>query len=104
MISALEEGEFNRTVIAQAGDEMLKTKGIRAVFVIARIASDEVAVSARSKNGFNVQMVMEKINGGGHMTAAGLQSKEFSVLELKAQLLEAIEAYLKGEEESASNT
>ncbi len=104
LISALEEGVFNRTVIAQAGDEMLKTKGIRAVFVIARIASDEVAVSARSKNGFNVQMVMEKINGGGHMTAAGLQSKEFSVLELKAQLLEAIEAYLKGEEESASNT
>ncbi len=104
LISALENGIFNRTVIAQAGDEMLKTKGVRAVFVIAKIKEDEVAISARSKNNFNVQMVMEKINGGGHMTAAGLQSKEYSVLELKAQLLEAIEAYLKGEEESASNT
>ena len=72
---------------------------MKAVFVIAHIAKDEVAISARSKGGFNVQMIMEKMNGGGHMTQAGLQTKEYDVKELKVMLLKILEEYLKGEKE-----
>ena len=99
MISALEDGIFDRTLIAQSGNSMLKTRGVKAVFVIAHIAKDEVAISARSKGGFNVQMIMEKMNGGGHMTQAGLQTKEYDVKELKVMLLKILEEYLKGEKE-----
>ncbi len=88
---------YPRSIISQAGDTMLQTIGIIAVFVIANISKDEVAISARSKEGFNVQMVMEKMNGGGHMTAAGLQVKDKSINELENELHIAIEDYMKGE-------
>ena len=42
-------------------------------------------------------MVMEKLNGGGHMTAAGLQVKDRSISELEKMLIVAIEDYMKGE-------
>ena len=44
-------------------------------------------------------MIMEKMNGGGHMTQAGLQTKEYDVKELKVMLLKILEEYLKGEKE-----
>lgn len=97
LISSAAEGIFNRPIISQACDTMLQTRGVKAVFVIASVAKDERAISARSKGGFNVQMVMEKLNGGGHMTAAGLQSKEYGVKELERMLKEALDEYLKGE-------
>ena len=98
LISTDTKDIYPRSIISQACDTMLQTREIRAVFVIAKLDTGESAISARSKNGFNVQMVLEKLHGGGHMTAAGLQSKEYSVEELKLQLLKAIEEYLHNEE------
>ena len=96
IISVIEDGIYPRSIISQASDTMLQTKGVKAVFVIAPIAKDEIAISARSKGGFNVQVIMEKMHGGGHMTAAGAQIRNGNVDELKNKLLTEINAYIKG--------
>ena len=96
IIAAVEEGLYPRSIMSQASDTMLQTRGIKAVFVIAKVAEDEVAISARSKGGFNVQVVMEKMQGGGHMTAAGGQYKDGNVAELKELLIEKLNEYIKG--------
>lgn len=96
ILSVIEDGIYPRSIISQASDTMLQTKGVKAVFVIAPIAKDEIAISARSKGGFNVQVIMEKMHGGGHMTAAGAQIRNGNVDELKNKLLTEINAYIKG--------
>lgn len=97
IVIAKDEDIYPRSIISQASDAILDTLEVRAVFVIAKTDKDEAAISARSKGDFNVQMVMEKLNGGGHMTAAGLQVKDRSVSELEKMLIVAIEDYMKGE-------
>jgi len=57
-------------VAAQAANELLGIKGIKASFVLTSI-EDGITVSARSFGDVNVQRIMEKIGGGGHFTAAG---------------------------------
>lgn len=96
ILSVMEDGIYPRSIISQASDTMLQTKGVKAVFVIAPIAKDEIAISARSKGGFNVQVIMEKMHGGGHMTAAGAQIRNGNVDELKNKLLTEINTYIKG--------
>jgi c-di-AMP phosphodiesterase-like protein len=57
---------------AQAANEMLSIKGIRASFVFTSY-QEKIFVSARSIDDVNVQRVMENMGGGGHMTIAGCQ-------------------------------
>lgn len=102
-ISAME-GIFSRSIISQACDQMLQMKEISAAFVITQIGKDEVAVSARSKKPFNVQVVMEKMHGGGHMTAAGVQRRDESVESIKNELMQVIEEYIKKEQSDESNS
>lgn len=103
-ISAVSDGIYPRSIISQASDQMLQMKEISAAFVITQISKDEVGISARSKNNFNVQVVMEKMHGGGHMTAAGLQRKDERVEDLKAELLEILKEYKIKEQDNESNT
>ena len=73
---------------------MLNVKGIRAAFVIYCL-ENEVCISARSFGDVNVQLICEKLGGGGHMTVAGAQLRGITVdaarLELKAAISEYIE-------------
>ena len=55
---------------------MLNVKGVRASFVAGRDETGQTAVSARSLGDINVQVIMEKIGGGGHLTTAGAQTEE----------------------------
>ena len=96
IIACLENNIYPRSIISQASDTMLQTRDIRAVFVIAHTSEDEISISARSKGEFNVQVVMEKMDGGGHMTAAGGQYKDISANELKERLIEKLNEYIKG--------
>lgn len=91
------EDIYPRSIISQACDTLLETIGVKAVFVIAKISKDDVAISARSKGEFNVQMVMEKMNGGGHMSAAGLQVKDIAIADLEKVLIKCINDYTQGE-------
>ncbi len=103
VISAMDDGIYPRSIISQACDQMLQMKGVDAIFVITNIAKDEVAISARSKNNFNVQIIMEKMHGGGHMTAAGLQRKDEKVEDLKNELMNILKDYIEKEHDNESN-
>ncbi len=92
-----ENDVFSRSLISQACDEIVQSNGIEVVFILAKTSDNEVTISARSKDSFNVQVVMEKMNGGGHMSAAGLQRKNTTINDLYYELIEKIEEYLKGE-------
>jgi c-di-AMP phosphodiesterase-like protein len=65
-------------IIAQAADELLDIKGIRASFVVGE-TKDEVVVSARSLGELNVQIIMERFGGGGHMTMAAAQIRDTTI-------------------------
>lgn len=97
VISALKSGIYSRSIASQACDMMVRAKEIEAAFVICYDAKDEVMISARSNGKTNVQIVMEKMHGGGHMTAAGLQRKDATVEELYDELIVALNEYLKGD-------
>jgi len=81
------EGKHNNAqiIIAQAADELLDIKGIRASFVVGATKS-EVVISARSLGDINVQVIMEKFGGGGHLTMAAAQIKNTTIDEVIAQL------------------
>ncbi|MBE7019343.1 MAG: hypothetical protein E7413_05665 [Ruminococcaceae bacterium] len=70
--------EGDSVFIAQAADDLIDIKEIEAAFVIFRRGEDTI-ISARSNGTINVQVIMEKLGGGGHQTVAGCQSRELTV-------------------------
>ena len=79
---------------AQAADELLNITGIQASFVIVKIG-DEVFVSGRSLGRINVQLILETLGGGGHMTMAGTKFTSLKLEEVVVKLNEAIDKYLR---------
>lgn len=80
-------------VAAQAADELLNIEGIEASFVIAKNESG-VVISGRSWGSINVQLILEKIGGGGHATVAGAQIQDCDTTSAKDSLTGAIGEYL----------
>jgi cyclic-di-AMP phosphodiesterase len=76
-------------ISAKAADELLNLSGFSAAFVLSRI-NNQVYISGRSLGEINVQVILEKLGGGGHMTVAGAQLEETSVEEAKEKLKYAI--------------
>lgn len=74
---------------AQVADELLMVKGVRASFVMGENDRGKTVVSARSLGEINVQVIMEKFGGGGHLSSAGAQVN-ISPEETKEQLKEII--------------
>lgn len=85
-ITSLQNDAVSRSVMSQTADSMLSIRGVEASFVVAKDDNDQVAVSARSNGNVNVHVIMEKMNGGGHFTAAGLQRSNTTVNEVLAEL------------------
>ncbi len=85
--------ECIRIASAQAADEMLGIVDVDASFVIFRTPQG-VNISARSMGAMNVQIIMEKLGGGGHQTMAAAQFKDITVYEAKAQLIGAIDEHI----------
>lgn len=92
------EGLESPTVVgAQAANELLDIVGIKASFVLTQVG-DTIYFSARSIDEINVQVMMEKMGGGGHRTIAGAQLKETTMEEAKARIRAIIAEMLeKGE-------
>lgn len=82
-----------QNVIAQSADELLNIKGITASFVLSKLRDGLVSISGRSLGEINVQVILEKLGGGGHLTVAGAQIENVSLTEAKEKLIEAIDAY-----------
>ena len=81
-------------LIAQAADELLGIKGIEASFVLNEM-DGMVYISARSLGKINVQLIMEKMGGGGHQNGAATQVKDVTVNEAIDMLKDTIDEYLK---------
>ena len=81
-------------IAAQAANELLGVKGIKASFVLT-YSNDRVHISARSLGDMSVQLIMEDLGGGGHLTSAAAQLLGVTIDEAETMLIEAIDKYLK---------
>ena len=86
---------ITRSLMSQAADKLMTIQDMHAAFVIAKGEDDQICISARSDGSINVQIIMEKMHGGGHLTGAALQRKNTTVEALKEELCATIEDYLK---------
>ncbi|NLY43774.1 MAG: phosphoesterase [Clostridiaceae bacterium] len=80
-------------IIAQAADELLNITGVIASFVMCRV-NEEILISGRSLGDVNVQVILEKLGGGGHLTVAGAQLSHMSMEEAMSELKKAISDYM----------
>ena len=93
-ISTYDEDEINTTiVIAKAADELLTISGISASFVLGK-TDDIIYISGRSIGDINVQLILEKLGGGGHITLAGAQLSDITMEEALEKLKHAIDEYM----------
>lgn len=85
-------------VTAQAADMALSLEHVDASFAVTRRKKDTIGISARSMGDINVQVIMEKLGGGGHLSNAATQLKDITIDEAKEKLEKAIEDYLEENE------
>ncbi len=100
VIFALTDQEIDRIAAAQAADELLSIIGTRASVVAFRSGVD-MAVSARASGQVNVQLLMERLGGGGNHSAAGAQLKNTTPEEADRMITEAIHGYFADQESEA---
>ena len=96
-IAQNKSGGANRVAAAKAADRLLGAKNIAASFVICE-AGGTVHISARSAGGINVQLILEKLGGGGDFESAAAQIKNTPVSEVLVDLKKAIDDYLENNE------
>lgn len=83
----------DRIAAAKAADKLLSVEGISASFVVCTM-EQTIHISARSAGKINVQLILEKLGGGGHFDSAATQLRNISVKEALERLKAAIDAYL----------
>jgi c-di-AMP phosphodiesterase-like protein len=93
-IAAIEEPQ-DRIVAAQAADEMLNITGIAASIVIYPTLEGGITISARSIGEVNVQVLLEKLGGGGNRSAAGVQLQNIELRDAVNLLFTAIDKYFE---------
>lgn len=92
-ISIYEQEDKNANLIcAKAADELLTISDITASFVLGK-SGDKIFVSGRSIGDINVQVILEKLGGGGHITVAGAQLEGMTLEEAKQELIIRINEY-----------
>ncbi len=89
-----ENIESPTIVGAQAANELLNITGIKASFVLTDYKG-KVYISSRSIDEINVQLIMEPLGGGGHLTIAGAQLEHYSVNEVKHMLQQTIDKMIE---------
>ncbi len=93
-LAVIPQDGVDRIAAAQAADELLTLKGVKASFVVY-CNGDNVLMSARSLGEINVQVILEALGGGGNSTTAGGKVENSSVLDVRQRLTEAIDAYFE---------
>ena len=89
-----EDYKNSNLICAKAADELLTISDITASFVMGK-QEDRVCISGRSIGDVNVQVILEKLGGGGHMTLAGAQLEGATLEEAHEELLRCINEYLE---------
>lgn len=85
-------------ICAKAADELLTIGNITASFVLGLMEDGKVCISGRSIGDVNVQMILEKLGGGGHITLAGAQLENMTIDEAKQELISKINEYFEEKE------
>lgn len=81
-------------ICAKAADELLSINTITASFVLGK-QEEKVFISGRSIGDINVQLILEKMGGGGHMTNAGAQIEGKALEDVKIELIEKVNEYMQ---------
>jgi len=87
---------YDQVLIAKAADTLLTMTDVIASFVIAKRSDNVVSISSRSLGNINVQLIMEELGGGGHLTNAAAQIESSSIREVEQHLLRIIDEYIEG--------
>lgn len=96
-IAVADEGEIiDHVLIAQAADTLLTMDGINASFVISERRDGKISISARSLGDVNVQVIMEQMEGGGHLTNAATQLEDITIHEAEERLKDILLQYIEG--------
>ncbi len=85
--------ESYRVIASKAADKMLTLRGVDAAFTLVRIG-DQIHISGRSAGKINVQLILEKLRGGGHFDVAGAQVVSDSIDDVLDTLKKSIDEYL----------
>src|SRR5690606_5003789 len=83
-------GPLTTVKLAQTADWLLMIENVKASFVIGKLDEDTIGISARSFGEVNVQLIMEKLGGGGHFNNAATQIKGITLEEAYARLNNSI--------------
>ena len=92
-----ETDETYRIIASKAADKMLTLRGIEAAFSLVKIG-DQVHISGRSSGTINVQLILEKLHGGGHFDVAGAQVVSESIMSVLETLKASIDEYFDSED------
>jgi len=90
-----DEYNVEPATLAKVANQCMQMKGVNASFVIGKINDKEARISCRSDGTINVQLLAEKMGGGGHFTAGAVPLKNMSVKDAESTLLNCLETYLK---------
>lgn len=93
ILAITDEPVEDRALAAKAADALLSIIGVRAS-IVAFLAGEDTIVSARSFGQVNVQIIMEKLGGGGNITSAGAQLRGVSLEDAEERIREAVREYL----------
>ncbi len=93
-ISVYEEEKDAGIMCAKAADELLTISNITTSFVLGKV-DNKVCISGRSIGDINVQLILEKLGGGGHITLAGAQMENETIENAKQLLIEKIDEYFE---------
>jgi c-di-AMP phosphodiesterase-like protein len=92
VVAVGEEGEaYDGITVAKAADTLLSMTGVKASFVISKREKEFISISARSKGKVNVQLIMEKMGGGGHFDNAAAQFSGVTLQEVEDRLFKLID-------------
>lgn len=92
-----ETDETYRIIASKAADKMLTLRGIEAAFSLVKIG-DQVHISGRSSGTINVQLILEKLHGGGHFDVAGAQVVSESIMSVLETLKASIDEYFDSDD------
>ena len=89
-----DEDIIEQATLAKVGNQCMQMKGVNACFVIGRTGTNETRISCRSDGTINVQLLAEKMNGGGHFTMAAGAFKNTPIDKVEEKLLDVLKEYL----------
>lgn len=85
---------IERATLSKVANQIMQIKGVNACFVIGKTSEKEVRISARSDGSVNVQLICEKLGGGGHFAMAAAAFPNVTILSVEEKLIESLDMYL----------